>query len=683
MSVTLISTLITAAALISEPGDTLGSEQKLQEVVVTGQGAARRVANARIGVEHLDLEKFAQIPVMFGERDLMKSLTLLPGVRAESEASGGFEVRGGTAWQNLIQLDGITLYNPSHTGGIFSTFNDDAIARATLYKGPVPAAYGSAVASALDVGLKDGEPDRFHASGSVGILAAKVYASGPIVKDKLTFAVAARRSYVDIFLNLIPQYRNTIMHFYDMTAKLQYSPAPNHTIDGAFFFGRDNMSVKEVMGMQWGNLGAAVNWTATKGSTWRFLTTASLTRYTSNMEMSLTDSESAMHEFIYNYSINEKITARLSESHSLEFGMRSELLRVMSGEMTYQSMTERDVRSGWQNALWTEYTGQFGTVFSLIGGVRLSTFSVLTSPRFNDYISLSGTTQQLRAKSYVDIEPRLSLKFALNPLHSIKAGYFIASQNIHALRASSTSFPFDRFALSSDYVKPESSSQISLGYNGMESSGNWDWQAEIYYKDMRNVYDFRDGESMFSEINLESLILGGKGRSYGLELMVRKNIGRLTGWASYTLSRSQTRIPGINNGRWYDASNERRHDFSIVAIMNLTKTWSVSAQWLYSSGAPLTAPELKYHIDGATCYYYSERNAYRTPPTHRLDLSATYTHSGPKLTYQWAFGVYNAYNRMNPFMVYFEDDSSRPSGTRAVQQALYGILPSVTYTLKF
>lgn len=654
-----VAALFSATAAV---GAELADSIKLEEVTVTGRSAARRVSGTRIGVEHLDLKQLAQMPVMFGERDIIKSLTLLPGVRAEGDASGGFEVRGGTAWQNLIQLDGITLYNPSHTGGVFSTFNDDALGAATLYKGPVPASYGAAVASALDVSLKDGEPDRYHASGSIGILAAKLFASGPIVKDKLTFAVSARRSYADLLLKLYPDYRSTIMHFYDITAKVQYTPAPDHTVDGSFFIGRDNMAVKNVMGMEWGNIGSSINYRTNISDRWRFLTTVALTHYTSDMTMSLADTESSMKLFIRNYSLNEKITAKLAERHYLEFGLRSELLRVMSGEIHYASIIEREVRSGWQNALWAEYSGQFGSVFSLIAGLRGSFFS---------------------EGRYLEVEPRVSLKFALNQQHSIKAGMFMASQNIHAIRGSETSFPFDRFALTSDYVKPERSTQYSLAYNGMNASGAWDWQAELYYKETDNVYDFRDGKSMFDEIELEKLILGGRGRSYGLELMVRKNFGRLTGWLSYTLSRSQTRIPGINRDRWYNASNERRHDFCVVAMYEITKRWAVSAQWLFLSGRPITAPELKYQIDGATCYYFAERNAYKTPPTHRLDLSATYTHVGPKLTYQWAFGLYNAYNRMNPFVVYFEDAPDHPAGTRAVRQALFGILPSISYTLKF
>jgi len=675
---------VVMAIRAAEPADTTGAAQVLDEVVVTGQSAARRIANARIGVENLDLEKLASVPVIFGERDIIKSLTLLPGVHAEGDGAGGFEVRGGTAWQNLVSLDGITLYNPTHVMGIFSTFNDDALARATLYKGPVPAAYGGATSSALDVGLADGDPERFRASGTIGILAAKLNASGPVVKDKLTFAVSARRSYVDVFLNLVPQYRNTIMNFYDVTAKLRFTPGRGHILDGSFFIGRDNMAIKEVMGMRWGNAGGSLNWLATAaGGTWRFHTTAAVTSYTTRMDMSLTGNEQAIREYIRNYAVNEKITARLAAHHSLEFGLRSELLRVMSGEMSYMGLAEREIRSGWQNALWAEYSGDFGRRFSVVAGVRLSLFSALSGHRFHQFQSLSGVGAQFRPRTWFDAEPRLSLKYAFNDFHSLKAGAFIATQNLHAIRSSSTSFPFDRYALTSAVVKPERSSQYSLGYCGMTPSGGWDWSAEVYYKDMRNIYDYRDGLSMTSDIALETLILGGRGRSYGAELMLRKNFGRLTGWASYTLSRTRTRIPGINGGRWYAAGNERRHDFAFVAVFNLTETWSLSGSWVYSSGHPLTAPDLKYQIDNATCYYFSERNSYKTPPVHRLDLSATYTHVGRKLTYQWAFGIYNVYNRLNPFIVYFEDAPEHPAGTRAVQQALYGILPSVSYTLKF
>lgn len=224
--------------------------------------------------------------------------------------------------------------------------------------------------------------------------------------------------------------------------------------------------------------------------------------------------------------------------------------------------------------------------------------------------------------------------------------------------------------------------QYGIGYAGMTADGMFDWSAEGYYKSLRNVYDYQDGRTMFSQVNIESIILGGRGRSYGLEFMFRKNVGRLTGWISYTLSRTRTRIPGINDGRWYDASNDRRHDLSLAAVFRLSDRWSLSGSWIFSSGQPLTAPDVKYELDGTTCYYYSQRNGYRTPPVHRLDLSATWTRPGRHFDTQWSFGIYNAYCRYNPYIVYFEDDPSKPSGTRAVQQSLFGLVPSISYTIK-
>jgi len=284
---------------------------------------------------------------------------------------------------------------------------------------------------------------------------------------------------------------------------------------------------------------------------------------------------------------------------------------------------------------------------------------------------------------YFNVEPRLSVKYDVAATHGIKAGVGIATQNIHGIRSSATTFPFDRYALVSASVSPVRAIQYGLAYMGMSEDAMMDWSAEVYYKDLDHVYDYMDGCTMFSKLNLESIILGGEGRSYGLELMFRKNAGRLTGWIAYTLSRSLTRIAGINGGRWYDATNDRRHVASVVGIFSVDPRWQVSGAWTFSSGNPITVPDMKYELDGATCYYYSGRNGYRTPASHRLDLSAQYTHVGSKFTYIWTFGVYNAYCHYSPYIIYFEDDPSKPSGTRAVQRSLYGLIPSVSYTLKF
>lgn len=665
-----------------ETPDSIDSRE-LNEVVVTGNSALQRISNMRLGAERLELSRLVLAPSFGGENDIIKSIALLPGVHSEGDGGGGFEVRGGNASQNLVLLDGISLYNPAHVMGIFSTFNDNAIGGATLYKGPIPATYGGASSSVLETTLAPGDMEHFHGSGTIGILAAKIKAEGPIVKDKLSFAVTGRRSYVDAFLKMIPKYRSTVMNFYDVTAKLRYRPSSSHLIDASFFISHDNMAVGKLMGMYWGNLGASVNWTARASDRVSFCTTASFTHYDPKMEMNIMDLDQTMRTFIHNYSLNEKIRYSINDSHSLEFGYRSQMLKVKSGEWKLNSSNEKEIRSLWENSIWTDYTGLFGEKFSVNLGARLNVSTVLTGNHFHNFMSSGEETNQFDEKTYIDAEPRAGLKYSITPLHNIKAGFGMSSQNLHAIRSSATSFPFDRYALTSAVIKPERSMQYGIGYSGMIESGAFDWSAEGYYRHISNVYDFMDGRGPFSDIVLENIIAGGKGRCYGAEFMLRKNTGRLTGWIAYTISHTQTRIPGINDGKWYNATNDRRHDFSITAIYKISDTWDISGSWIFSSGQPLTAPDVKYEIAGETCYYYSKRNSYMTPATHRLDLAATYTHVGKKLTYQWAFGVFNAYCRYNPYIVYFEDDPSKPSGTRAVQQSMYGIVPSVSYTLKF
>lgn len=659
------------------------SEKILDEVTVTGNSARQRIENKRIGAERLELTTLAKLPAFGGERDIIKSITLLPGVRSEGDGGGGFEVRGGNAYQNLVMLDGITLYNPAHVMGIFSTFNDDAIGNATIYKGPIPAMYGNATSSVLETSLLPGDPEEYHASATIGILAAKIKAEGPVVKDKLSFAVAGRRSYVDAFLKMVPKYRSTVMNFYDVTAKLRYTPDSDNVLDASFFMGHDNMAVGDLMGLYWGNIGSSINWNLRKGDNLTFVTAASFTHFDPKMAMDIMNLDQTMFTYIHNYSLNEKVRWKLSGQHGLEFGVRSELLRVKSAEWKLNVAKEREIRSLWENSVWLDYAGSFSEKFDITGGLRINISSVLSQNRFHEFESLNAVKNQFDSKIYTEIEPRINLKYNITPFHNIKAGAGASSQNLHAIRSTSTSFPFDRYALTSAIVKPERALQYSAGYSGMTKNGAFDWSVETYYRSLRNVYDYKDGRSSFSDIALENIILGGKGRSYGAEFMIRKNEGRLTGWIAYTISKTETKIPGINEGRWYNATNDRRNDFAITAIYRFNDRWNLSGSWIFLSGQPLTAPDVKYEIAGETCYYYSGRNTYKTPPVHRLDIAATYTHVGKRFTYEWAFGIYNTYCRYNPYVIYFRDDPSKPSGTQAVQQAMYGLVPSVSYTLRF
>lgn len=673
---------VTDLACDQAPADSLLSGS-LDEVVVNGQSARHRVDVLRLGVENLELAKMSRVPQIFGENDIIKSIALMPGVRSEGDGGGGFEVRGGTASQNHICLDGITLYNPAHVMGIFSTFNDKALGRATLFKGPFPAQFGGATAAVLETSLAPGDMERWHAAGTIGILAAKVKAEGPIVRDRLSAAVTARRSYVDAFLGIVPQYRGTVMNFYDITAKVRYIPRRGDILDISFIASHDNMALDRLMGMYWGNLGGSVCWTARAGNRLRFITTGAVTDYSPKMSMTLMNIDQELTQYVRDFSVNERVLWNPAGDHRIEFGLRSQLLRVKSAEMKLRDIDQKDTRSGWLNALWINYENNFGERWGLSAGARLSVFSVISASRFRMFTAVGEDVPDLSAATYADIEPRINVRYNITPHHSIKAGAGTATQNLHAVRSSTTSFPFDRYALTSATVRPEKAAQAGAGYSGMTSDGAFDWSAEIYYKDIRNVYDYADGYSMYSRVNLESIILRGRGRSYGAEMMVRKNNGPLTGWVAYTLSHTLTRIPGINGGRWYDAANDRRHDISVAAIYRFNDRWSASASWIFSSGNPITAPDVKYELDGTTVYYYSRRNGYRVPPTHRLDLSATRTLKGRRFTSQWSFGIYNAFCRYNPYVVYFTDDPASPSGTRAVQRALFGLVPSVSYSLNF
>lgn len=683
-SAILMLAAISAAGMGNEvvSSDTV-KEKVLEEVTVTANSANQRIESIRLGAERLELARLSQMPAFGGENDIIKSISLLPGVRSEGDGGGGFEVRGGNAYQNLVLLDGITLYNPSHVMGIFSTFNEDAIGIATLFKGPIPAIYGDATSSVLETSLMSGNSESFHGSATIGILAAKLKAEGPIIKDKLSFAATARRSYVDAFLKMVPKYRSTVMNFYDITAKLRYTPNGNHIIDASFFLSHDNMAISDLMGLYWGNLGASINWVAHASDNISFTTTGSMTHYDPKMEMNIMNLDQAMLTYIHNYSINERGHWEANENHSLDFGIRSELLRVRSAEWQINSATEKEIRSLLENSLWVDYTGSFSGKWDFTAGIRLNVMSALSQDRFHSFESAYGAYNQFDPKTYISVEPRVNIKYTLTPTHNIKVGIGGSSQPLHAIRTTTTSFPFDRYALTSAAVRPEKSMQYAAGYSGMTENGTFDWSVEAYYRDIKNVYDYKDGRSSFSDIALESIILGGKGRSYGAEFMIRKNLGRLSGWISYTISKTQTKIAGINDGHWYAASNDRRHDLAIAAIFRLTDRWNLSGSWIFMTGQPLTVPDVKYEIGGETCYYYSARNSYKAPPTHRLDLSATYTHRGSKFTYEWAFGIYNAYCRYNPYVVYFRNDPDSPSGTQAIQQAMYGLVPSVSYTLKF
>ena len=649
------------ASQAHEVNDSTTKVQKLNEVVVTSsQSASKRMKEVQIGVEKIDISKMAQIPTLFGEKDILKSIQMLPGVKAESEGSCGFEVRGGTAAQNLVLIDNAPIYNPGHFVGLFSAFNDEAMQTAALYKGQIPAMFGGATSSVLDVASKAGDMNDWHAGVSIGLLASKVEVDGPIVKDKASFLFSARRSYLDLFLKLSEKYRENTMNFYDVNFRTDFDISPASKVFVSFYTGKDNMEIDDLAEMRWGNIAVSGGWKYMLGEKLRFNTTLSYNRYKSKMGFNATHLDYKMDGHIAQTILKENIDWRPSSNHAVSIGAQVAYDDVLSAEWEYLTIHEKEQRYGTEVAGWINDDWKVAKWLEMSLGVRYNNF-----------------------KNYDFFEPRASMKFNINELHCIKGGYSRTAQNIHAIRSSSTSMPMDRYTLSTDFVKPEKADQVSLGYFGMTQEGDYDFSIEGYYKWVRDIYDYKDGKNFESDIAIENIVLGGKGRAYGMELSAHKNNGRLTGWISYTLSWSENKIDGINGNRWYTANNDRRHDVNLVGMYHLNDFWNLSASFVFNSGQALTAPSAKYQIDGTTVYYYAERNGYRAPSSHHLDLSATYSKKLKHCERQWAFGVYNIYNRENPYVITFSEDDNSASGTKATQTALFGAIPFVSFALKF
>ena len=668
--------------------DDIAHEETLREVTISSRSAQKRVDEVQVGVEKVEIATLAKVPSLFGEKDILKGIQLLPGVKSESEGSGGYQVRGGTAAQNLILLDGATVYNAGHLMGLFSSFNDDALMNGSLYKGMVPAQLGGGSSSVFDISTRSGDVNNYHYGASVGLLSAKVMAEGPIQKDKSSFLVAGRRSYLDLFLGLSDEYKNNTLHFYDTNLRLNFHLSPKDMLALSFFHGRDNMAIEDMMMMEWSNTAATANWLHTFSDTRYVNTKLAYSIYQCDMGMDMLSSYYKMKGYIRHATLRHQQVWAPGQ-HRFNYGLEGTFLQLQSAEWDIVELHERERRNALMGAAWIGDEWRVGKQLELSAGVRLHLFSVLGGAPYYLIDKDGNITETLNTasghivKTYTNVEPRLSAKLKLSQLHSLKLGYSRTSQDIHAISNSSMSMPFDRYTMTSNIVAPEQADQIALGWAGITKNGEYDFSAEAYYKDIRNVYDYRDGKLFYSEIEIERLILGGKGRAYGLELCAHKNKGLLTGWVSYTLSWSDNKIEGINGGKWYTASNDRRHDLSVVGMYKLSNTWEVAATWHYNTGQALTAPSGKYDMSGSTFYYYHERNGYRAPACHRLDISATYTKKHGRATHIWSFGIYNAYNHYNPYVIQFLNDDDKPSGTKVEQTSLFGIIPSVSFTIKY
>ena len=664
-------------------------EQQLKEVFVNANSAKRRISGLQIGSERMQVKEMTETPRLLGEADVMRSVQLLPGVKAESDASSGFQVRGGTAAQNRILYDDAPVYNMGHLAGLFSTFNDDALSTATLYKGLFPAMYGEAASAVLDINSRSGNKQKWHGGGDIGLLSCKGLLEGPLVKDKLSMLVCARRSYADLLLNRFEDFKDNTLYFYDINAKLDYTPTQRDQLQLSMFATKDRTALESMFDMQWTNMAASLRWSHQFSNIASSQTSLLMSNYETKVGVDLLGMDLSFSGHVRHGVLRQNFTFA-TERSELNIGGQSMLSDVKSAEWQRLEKHVSEKRRGWENHVWIDEQWRLSPHLNVQAGLRLTTFSALGGPYYyeinekGDITWLYKTRKNRIVYTHLTLEPRLSVAWQPSELTSIKAGYCRTSQNVHALRNQSMSAPFDRFTMSSNLVKPMVADQLSLGIYTMTPQQDYDFSLEGYYRHVDNVLDYRDGVSFSSEIEIERLVLAGQGRSYGAELCARKNLGRLTGWLAYTLSWSKTKIAGINGGEWYTAGNDRRHDIDLVATYRLSNTWTLSGVWVYNSGQAFTAPSSKYVIIDNYIYYYAERNGYRAPDYHRLDVSATWTKkiSNGKLTRQWTFGIYNLYNHYNPFIINFED-SNNGARTKAVQYSLFGIVPSVSFGLKF
>lgn len=645
-------------------------ENTLKTVKIT---AARSLNRQEIGTERLDRADTKYIPMLAGEPDLVKALQLLPGVKTLEEGSGGLFVRGGASDQNMVLLDEAPVYNASHLLGFFSIFNDDAIKSVTLYKSGMPARYGGALSSVLDVRMDEGNNQRLAVSGGLGIISARFKVEGPVVKNRSSFLISARRTYADLLLGLSADsaVRKTRTYFYDINAKFNYVLGAKDQLFVSGYFGRDVFSSVSLYGMDWGNITSTLRWNHIFNA--RLFSNTSLIYSNYHYTSKNTIGENAVDIFsqIRDLNLKEDFRYYRNDKNTIDFGFNTTFHTLKPGELRVaEGSVIQPVK------LKNQYALDYGVYLS--NQWKLSRTVDLT------YGLRSSTYQLMDGPVYFNLEPRIAASIALDSLSFLKLSYVRNTQNLHLISNSNTSDPRDRWIGSTARIKPEESEQLSLGYDRLLGMGAYEFTAETYYKSLKNQIDYRNGADLFTSTPIENLLLYGKGRAYGFEFLLKKKTGRTTGWASYTWSKTERKIDGINNNQWYNARQDRTHNFTFVVIHQLNANWTFSANWVFATGNAVTFPNVKYNIAGYNYYYYTARNADRMPDYHRLDLGATrILKRTARFSSSLNFSIYNAYLHKNAYTIVFRDRLDDPGYTEAIRTNLFRIVPSVSYNFKF
>ncbi len=684
-----------------------GQSDQIGEVEIRSQKRNEQITNMEMSMNKLDIKEIKSMPALLGEVDVIRSIQALPGVSTVGEGTSGFNVRGGAADQNLILLDEAPVYNSSHLMGFFSVFNPDAVKEVKLLKGGIPAQYGGRLSSLLDVRMKDGNAKQFGMNGGLGLISSRLTLEAPIQKDKSSFILAGRRSYGDLFLKLSPdkELRDNGAYFYDLSAKVNYTIDSRNRIFLSGYFGRDVFSFGDLFNMSWGNGTGTVRW----NHLFNERLFANLSLIYSNYDYSLGVPEGSQafkwKSNIINYSPKVDFAYYANTRNTISFGASTIFYDFYPGTVTPESeqsifnKMEMAQQRGNEYAVYIDNEQNITSLFSIQYGLRLSAFQYLGSQFVYDYQE-NGTERKIPANGrnyakgetiafYPNLEPRFSAKYILNEFSSLKLSYNHMAQYIHLISGTTAASPTDVWSPTTNNIKPELADQIAIGYFRNFKENTFETSAEVFYKTMDNQIDYVNAPQLLLNPNLEAELLYGKGRAYGLELYAKKNEGRFRGFISYTLSRSERKIPGINSDKYYPAKYDKTHNLSVVSMFEWTKRFSLSGNFTYGTGVATTFPNARYEYNGIIVPHNTtnSRNNYRVPAYHRLDLAATLKNKpkgNPRFESEWVFSVYNVYARRNAFTVFFRQNQDNPTVTEAVRMSVFGsVLPSVTYNFKF
>ncbi|MBS1652882.1 MAG: TonB-dependent receptor [Bacteroidetes bacterium] len=682
---------------------------QLSEVEVsTNKLSDDNVTSTQMSAQTLNIKEIKNVPVFFGEKDILKTIQLLPGITNVADGTSGFYVRGGSADQNLILLDEAIVYNPTHLLGFFSVFNSDAIKDVTIYKGGIPAQYGGRISSVLDVKMNDGNAKKLSVSGGLGLISSRLTVEGPINKGKGSFIISGRRTYADLFLKAFgpKNLRGTSLYFYDFNLKANYELTAHDRVYLSGYFGKDNFifsnnnASNRSFGINWGNATGTLRWNHIFGDKLFLNSNFIFTNYRSNVVLGSGDAQFQVSTGIQDFSIKEDFNYYLNNKHSVKFGLQSIYHTFIPGEVTINTSSSTNLptrlnrtierKHAIENAVYFADDYNAASWLKINYGFRLSTFTTIGPNTVYNYDSNGNIVDSVIYKAnqpivtYVGYEPRAGVTFIVSPQSSIKVSYNHINQYLHLLSNTTSSTPVDIWVPCSQIVKPQIGDQYAVGYFRNFKNNTIETSVEGFYKNMQNQIDYINGADLRFNKTVESQLVFGKGKAYGVEFFIKKKEGRFTGWVSYTLSRTFRQFDSLNYGNEFPAKQDIINNLSVVGMYKLNEKITFSATFVFHTGFAATFPSGKYQIGTQVVNYYTERNGYRMPTYHRLDLGLTLQgKKTAKFESDWNFSIYNAYGRENPYSITFQPDPNNPNQMQAVQLSLFRWVPSITYNFKF